>query len=490
MLKIEKWNKISFNFIKFVNVALIFLIGMVLVTTYGALKKTNGKFGSADVVFMLVTIVVASFIYFLYKKNIKSKNIVIFILVVGFIIRLAWVFSINSIPVSDYNGIYKTTQDILQGNFEQLRGIGYYARFPHLTIPLLFASLMRYIFPVNLFIAVKVLNCIFSTLGIFFMYLLGKEIFKKDSYGIIGAFFMAFYPPIILYTAVYCNENQAIPFYILAIYLFLKNVNKENKYKGLFLAGIALSIGNLFRMVATIVIAAFILYLIVCVDFNVKERFKKGLVVILGFAIPLFTISVALRSIDFTEQQLWEGSEPKITNILKGTNIEGGGGWNHEDAIIPETYNFDKEKIEEVCKEIIFNRLTTTPIKELANFYYKKYTGIWSNGEFSGAYWAEHSIEDSDMKIRISQNGIWYIRLFYLILIGFTFIGLFNRKALKENMGINLIYFIFCGYGIMFLITERQDRYTFIVCWIFILLAMNGINLMKRLGADKWRSLD
>lgn len=490
MLKIEKWNKISFNFIKFVNVALIFLIGMVLITTYEALKKTNGKFGSADVIFILITVIAGSCIYFLHKKNIKSKNIVIFILIVGFIIRLVWVFSINSIPVSDYNGIYKTTHDILQGNFEQLRGIGYYARFPHLTIPLLFASLMRYIFPINLFIAVKVLNCIFSALGIFFMYLLGKEIFKKDSYGIIGAFFMAFYPPIILYTAVYCNENQAIPFYILAIYLFLKNVNKENKYKGLFLAGIALSIGNLFRMVATIVIAAFILYLIVCVDFNVKERMKKGLVVILGFAIPLFTISFGLRIIDFTEQQLWAGSEPKITNILKGTNIEGGGGWTHEDAIIPETYDFDKEKIEEVCKEIIFNRLTTTPIKELANFYYKKYTGIWSNGEFSGAYWAEHSIEDSDMKIRISQNGIWYIRLFYLILIGFTFMGLFNRKALKENMGINLIYFIFCGYGIMFLITERQDRYTFIVCWIFILLAMNGINLMKRLGAGKWKSLD
>lgn len=490
MLKIEKWNKISFNFIKFVNVALIFLIGMVLITTYEALKKTNGKFGGVDIVFIAITVLTASIIYFLYKKNVKSKKILIILVAIGFIIRLVWVFSINSIPVSDYNGIYRTTHEILQGNFQQLREVGYYARFPHLTIPLLFASLMRLLFPVNLFIAVKVVNCIFSSLGIFFMYLLGKEIFKKDIYGIIGVFFMTFYPPIILYTAVYCNENQAIPFYILAIYLFLKSVNKENKYRGLFFAGVALSIGNLFRMVATIVIVAFMLYLIVGVDFGMKERIKKGAIVVIGFAIPLITISFGLKSINFTEQHIWAGSEPKITNILKGTNIEGGGGWTHEDAIIPETYNFDKEKIEEVCKEIIFNRLTTTPINELVNFYYKKYTGIWSNGEFSGAYWAEHSIEDSDMKIRISQNGIWYIRLFYLMLIGFTFLGLFNRKALKENMGINLIYFIFCGYGIMFLITERQDRYTFIVCWIFILLAMNGINLMKRLGVSKWKSLD
>lgn len=43
----------------------------------------------------------------------------------------------------------------------------------------------------------------------------------------------------------------------------------------------------------------------------------------------------------------------------------------------------------------------------------------------------------------------------------------------------------------MFLITERQDRYTFIVCWIFIVLAMSGVNLFeKKLGESKWRSLD
>lgn len=490
MLKNERWDKISFKFIRFVNIALIVLIGMILVTTYDFLKRTNGKFGNMDIIFMGGSILIGLFCYFLYKKKMKSKKIVIILLIIGFILRIVWVLSINSIPVSDYNGIYRTTHEILQGDFSQLRGIGYYARFPHLTIPLLFASLMRLIFPINLYIAVKIVNCIFSSLGILFIYLLVKEIFKKDMYGLVGAFFMALYPPVILYTAVYCNENQAIPFYILGIYLFLKYINKDKKYIGVFGAGVALSVGNLFRMVGSIVVVAFILYIIVGVSLTFKERLKKGIIVILGFIIPLAIISFGLKAINFTEQHIWDGSEPKITNILKGTNIEGGGGWTHEDAMIPEIYNFDKSKIEEVCKEIILNRFKESSPKELLDFYYKKYTGIWSNGEFSGAYWAEHSLNDSEMIVRISQNGIWYIRLFYLILIAFTFLGLFNKESFKENMGINLIYFIFCGYGIMFLITERQDRYTFIMCWIFIILAMNGINLMNRLGVSKWKSSD
>lgn len=491
MLNKEKWNKISFGFISFVNVALMILLGFVVFTTYEALKLAKNKFGKVDICFLLVTILIVFVYLFLKKRNIKSKNIVIILILIGFIIRLTWVLSIDSIPVSDYNGIYRTTYEILKGNYSEMYGTGYFARFPHLTIPVLFATIMRALFPINIFIAVKIVNCIFSAFGILAIYLLCREIFKKNIYGEIGALIMALYPPLILYTAVYCNENQAIPFYILSLYLFLKFIHSEKKYLGIFLAGVSLSIGNLFRMVATIIMIAFILYIIVCCNDIILERAKKGAVVILGFAIPLIAISIGLKSIGFTEQHLWAGSEPKITNILKGTNIKGGGGWTHEDAIIPETYNFDKEKIEEVCKEIIWNRITNTPLDELIEFYYKKYTGIWSNGEFSGAYWAEHSLDDNQMKIRISQNGIWYIRLFYLALIVLSYIGLFNRKALKEFKGINLLYFIFCGYGIMFLITERQDRYTFIVCWIFIVLAMSGVNLFeKKLGESKWRSLD
>lgn len=42
-----------------------------------------------------------------------------------------------------------------------------------------------------------------------------------------------------------------------------------------------------------------------------------------------------------------------------------------------------------------------------------------------------------------------------------------------------LIYIIQCVYGLSYLITESQDRYSYIVCWIFILVAIVWIDYMR-----------
>lgn len=63
-----------------------------------------------------------------------------------------------------------------------------------------------------------------------------------------------------------------------------------------------------------------------------------------------------------------------------------------------------------------------------------------SVGDFSGAYWAEHSVEEEDIGIKFS------------------------------------------GYSILYLISENQSRYGFIVCWIFILMGTLGIDLIQKIG--------
>ena len=57
----------------------------------------------------------------------------------------------------------------------------------------------------------------------------------------------------------------------------------------------------------------------------------------------------------------------------------------------------------------------------------------------------------------------------------FVYRGLFIKKNYMDNKPINLFYIIFCGYGILYLITEQQARYAYIACWIFIILAFSGI---------------
>ena len=172
-----------------------------------------------------------------------------------------------------------------------------------------------------------------------------------------------------------------------------------------------------------------------------------------------------------TEFQLWRGSEPFWTSVLKGTNMESHGRWNHEDAIIPDIYNFDYDKITQVSKEIIKERLISTPAKDLGIFYLRKFTFQWREGDFSASYWAELRTDPQNIKINLRDDAPIYAQLYFFLLMLLSYIGLYNKENSK-NSAINLFYIIFCGYALFCLITESQDRYSFIVCWLFPILSL------------------
>ena len=69
----------------------------------------------------------------------------------------------------------------------------------------------------------------------------------------------------------------------------------------------------------------------------------------------------------------------------------------------------------------------------------------------------------------VNKGAVWN-QVFYLVIFGMTLIGLFRSREYLSNKIINLLYIIFCGYGLLFLIIESQVRYGFIVSWLFVLL--------------------
>jgi len=55
----------------------------------------------------------------------------------------------------------------------------------------------------------------------------------------------------------------------------------------------------------------------------------------------------------------------------------------------------------------------------------------------------------------------------------------------------NLFYIILYGYGFMYLITEEQGRYSYIVSWVFVILAIEGINfLLNKKNTKKFNEND
>ena len=76
-------------------------------------------------------------------------------------------------------------------------------------------------------------------------------------------------------------------------------------------------------------------------------------------------------------------------------------------------------------------------------------------------------------------------QIIHIGIIVFAFIALLKRKNDA------LLNIILCGFGLLFIIIETQPRYSYIVCWIFILLACQGIegilDFINKVKLDGWK---
>jgi len=459
------------GFTGFVNIVLKLLFVLIVLISFKRLTEYWEVFNFYNLALLIFFSIPGIIIYWAIKKEINDARIITGILIYSFIIRIIWIASINSVPVSDFAGMYERSLLVLNGEFDMFKGHNYYARFPHLTMIVLYFAAIRKFFTYPL-MALKIINVICSTAGVLLSYLIAKEVFNSKVKGILAGYIAAVYPPMIVYTAVYCGENMAIPFYLMSVYFFILVIKDKKPLGYLILSGLSLTIGNFFRMVAPVMIVAYLICLLIYFQTSLRRKIISCVYILGAFIIPLVIVSTFLRTAGITEFNLWKGSESSWTSILKGTNPKSYGRWNEEDAKIVDKYNDDYEKVEQASKEIVKERLTTTPLMDLIKFYNRKYTYQWREGDFGGVFWAKLGIEEKDLKADPENMASTYIQFVYFMLIILTYIGLFNKKLHLKNPEINLFYIIYCGYALLFLITESQDRYSFIASWLFIILPL------------------
>ena len=464
----------------YINILRFLILLLVIASSYMIIRN---KIGSHLITTIYLLAIILE-IFIIINKNINKSIKIISILAIGFTLRLLWLLNIKSVPVSDFNTIYETAQKLLQGDTTAFYGTNYIARFPHLTFMVLYMSLIIKLFPYSNLLVMKGISLLLGVFTIYIIYKIVEEIFDSKKLGLYGGAIASIFPPLVVYVGVYCTENLAIPLYLLSIYFFVRVMkNKSNKYY-LILSGITLSFGNLFRMVATIMLIAYAMYIVIYKNDKIFNKIREIFLYLVPYYLVLIIISGSLQLSKITEFPLWSGSEPKITNVLKGTNIESYGRWNSEDAAIVDRNNHDYDKIKEESKEIIIERLTTTPPLKLVKFYFTKYLVQWSIGDFEGVFWSKLNVEDKDIVLNINGNSF---QLYYVIIIILIFLGLLNRKEYKEYQEINLIYIIICGYGFMNLITESQGRYSLIAAWTLVIAAVEGVRyIYKKLNKENY----
>ncbi|PRR79979.1 glycosyltransferase family 39 protein [Clostridium vincentii] len=474
-------EKISKGFTTFMVTALKILLVCALIASVGFIFTIVYEFNISAVIVLGISCSTIYLGHKLVKSNISDNKKIGIVLLWAIVIRTLWLLNVNSVPNSDYKTMYSAAQSFISGDNSMFWGTSYIARFPHLTMMVLYMGFMRNIFPVENLIAMKAVNLFLGVTVILLIYLIIRKIFKNRTYGMYAAIIASIFPPLVTYTGVFCTENIAIPFYLLSIYLFIVGIKDKKHWWILSLCGITLAIGNLFRMVALVVVIAYVMYIILYTTEKVRMKIRNILVIGASYGLIICTVSGVLQVLQITEYPLWSGSEPGITNVLKGTNYESGGAWNPEDAALPEQYNYDYDIIEEKSRDIIVERLTTTPPVKLFGFYVKKFVLQWNQGDLAGVFWTERDVPEDEIIVGFGGGGTGVLQLIYVVVMVLSLIGLFNRKKIDEKPEIKLFHLLLCGYGLMYLITEYQSRYAYIVCWLFIILSVVGIDsLLKR----------
>lgn len=432
----------------------------------------------------LFLLILTTYIYIKDRFNIKTtifnlfeRNITFYILVLAFALRLMWVLLVPSKPESDFALMYNTAASVAQGHYQSFHGTAYFARFAHDTITVLYFSLF-YNFSNSPLLLIKILNIFFQTFAVYAMYLLINELYKDKKVSRYAAFFMAIFPPYIMYCSQVVSENMAVHFYLLSVYYFFKSLHREKNYLYPLLAGLFLSVGNLFRMIGIVFIIAYLMYTLLYKGF--KDLVRTCIPLVIAFLLPLLFISNMLFHNNITDTQLWNSKEPYHTSILKGTNIKFLGRWNEEDAALPDKYNYDTELVKNEATKIIKERLTTTPIYILIPFYIGKLVFQWGLGDFGAYDWTVPNADLTFVSSFFNSNKASVIIICNFILLIFLW-KIVKKTSKKENINSFDYFFIilFAGYVLLYLITEMQARYAFIISWIFIPISLS-CNLKRK----------
>lgn len=477
-------NILREKFIGFMCILLKGLLVIDLIASVGILFASLIVFNLSTIVFGIVLLLSIILGYKLIGNNMSSKNKLILILIIGLAVRVLWLLNANSIPSSDFKTMYECAGSFLNGDKSSFYGTGYIGRFPHFTITTLYMAVMRYVFPISNLLAMKIINLISSVGVLLLIYLIVNEVFSNKKYALEATLIGAIFPPFITYTGVFCGENMAMPFYLLSIYVFLLEI--KNKRSLLFiLSGIILALGNLFRMIASVVLIAYLIYLLINYNEKIFNKVKHIIFITVPYLMIIFVVSSLLQNAKITQYPLWHGSEPKITSVLRGTNYNSFGTWNPEDAKLVEDNLGDYDKIEKLCKTIIIERLTTTPVLKLTQLYLVKFVLQWSVGDLCGSLWTLRDVTPNNVLLPMKEVKIIGVpasavfQFIYAVIILLVLIGMFNKNAIYKNKTISLFLLILCGYGATYLITEGQPRYSYIACWVMIILAVNGLDFIR-----------
>jgi len=426
-----------------------------------------------SLIFIAASLIGIYILKFLF--NHATQQWLIWILLIAFLIRVIWIISISTPLSQDYLQLYKASTQLASGD-TNIANTNYYIYFaPYMLGFVLYETSIIKLFGSSIFL-LKLLNCIFSVLTIYFISKTTQKLFGIKA-SIISAIIMTVYVPNIAAVSVLTNDILAVCFFMFAFMLLtIKPLNFKN---GIF-AGAAIFAGNFIRPLSSIILIAIILY-VLFIKFPIAKNKKS---ILTGLATLLLTFSIFSIGTDKLLVKSGLSQQSTISTNMNwklalGLNSKTNGAWNLKDYQYVTSVKSPKERNKKAGK--LVKQRTKSP-KTIFTLFIRKFAIMWGD-------------IDTMISWGTQKTGIPKILIGLLCVIQkvmYMCITLLALKSIcsKKTAAAQFLVILLIGYILIHLGIEIQTRYHYFAMPLFIILAAGAYttpNLKTTLTGRKYR---
>lgn len=366
----------------------------------------------------------------------------------------------------------------LNGDYSSFSGDEYLVHYPHQLGMIGFLEFIYFIFGVNNFTILQLINivAIFST--VYFLHRITEELFHDFSVRILLSVLCFGLLPLYLYTTFIYGDIPGMGFVLPAIYLVIRYLNTK-KRSLIIPASLCMCFAVLFKSNNSVILAAALIILLL---FSIKEKdwfsliFAAALLVLPALGTSLVdSYYVRVSGIS----KIPEGI-PKIAWVAMGLqeNEYLENGWyNGYNWVTYSECGFDAEKTTQLCLMSIresVNNFVSSP-KSGLRFFYQKFISQWNDPGFqsqiTNEWYSRHRDDHSSLALYlIYGNGRLILECLMNI---YHFFILFGACAgtffCIRNRSLSAAFLILCVFGGYFfhMFWEAGGRYGlgyFVLC--------------------------
>ncbi|MDQ2085280.1 glycosyltransferase family 39 protein [Herbivorax sp. ANBcel31] len=383
------------------------------------------------------------------------------LLSLGVILRLVWIFIMDTYPYTDFMWYHVKGVELSEGK-GFLNGIyphyignpGFPTAFRPIGYPGTLAIL--YYFFGTSFMVGKIFNVLLSTLIMFLTYKLALKFFN-EKVAFITLLIFVFSPLAICYNSILGSEILFSAVLMLSIYLFFVKNNP-------ILVGLLIGYLTLIRPIGMFIPAIFAIFIFIKKDMLLKQKFKY--MIIFGIFFGLVVSPWLIRNYKAFGEPVFSTNGGYV--IYVNNNDYATGSWSdpykYPDSPFLQYRTdkwFDEMAIHNTGKELAIEWIKENPKQFINLGFLRLKNSYWAKTDEIKWAFTTGINEWHPMASRFVKLQKLLFRPFYIVLFAFILYSIFRFIRYRKIDFITFILLIFMYFTAMMFVLEGNSRYVF-----------------------------